>query len=64
MQQKELLSEAMVAEIHGAGSDGLGVLMQILYEVNILDAATLNLVMEKGPLALDALVSVLNGVGV
>ncbi|HBK85728.1 MAG TPA: hypothetical protein DDZ53_06845, partial [Firmicutes bacterium] len=64
LQQKELLTAAMVSEIQAAGAEGLGKLIQILASTGVVEPAALEWVIGKGPLALEALVSALEGLQV
>lgn len=60
LEQKGLLTAAMVADIQAAGADGLGQLVQMLASSGAIEPTALEWVIGKGPLALDALVSVLS----
>ncbi len=59
LEQKELITASVAAEISAAGADGLGMLVQALYNAGALDPAAFEWIVAKGPMALDALVSVL-----
>ncbi|NLW16500.1 MAG: sodium ion-translocating decarboxylase subunit beta [Firmicutes bacterium] len=63
LEEKELLSAAVIADIQAAGADGLGMLIQALANAGV-DANALDWVLSKGPLSLEALVNVLHGVDV
>lgn len=64
LEQKELLTAAMVADIQAAGVDGLSKLVQLLAANGAVDPAALDWVISKGPLALDALVNALHSMDV
>lgn len=60
LEQKEILTSAMVADIQAAGVDGLSHLMQLLVSSGAIDPSAFEWVISKGPLALDALVNALH----
>lgn len=64
LEQKEILTSAMVADIQAAGVDGLSHLVQLLVSSGAIDPSAFEWVISKGPLALDALVNALHSLEV